>query len=408
MANISEFSGLRPKKDVVEKVAVLPYDVVSTEEAREMAGGNPLSFFHVSKPEIDLPQGIDYQDPKVYEHGKKNLVRMVDQGVLFQDRFPCLYLYTQILDGREQTGLVACVSIDDYVEKTIKKHELTREDKENDRANHIELIGAHTGQVFLFFKDDGSKQPLFQKALQKMPEYDFVSEDGVRQIFRIIDDKGLIASFKTAFKKDILYIADGHHRAAAAVRVGQKRRAANPGYTGAEDFNKFMAVIFPHHQLRILAYNRAVHDLNGLTKDQFIQKISKEFNIQPNKNGMPDSVHEICMYLDHEWLALRPRFDPGSDPILSLDVKIVQDHILEPILGIHDPRKDTRIEFIGGQDSILHLVNLVDSGGARVAFSLFPTSIDQLMRVSDADEIMPPKSTWFVPKLRSGIVVHLL
>jgi uncharacterized protein (DUF1015 family) len=408
MANINAFRGLRPKKELVEQVAVLPYDVVSTEEAREMAGDNRLNFFHISKPEIDFPSGVDYQDPRVYAHGKKYLDDMVDQGILFQDQFPCLYLYTQILNGREQTGLVACVSIDDYLDKTIKKHELTREDKENDRANHIEMINAHTGQVFLFFNDDGAKKRLFQQALQETPAYDFISEDGVRQILRIINDKDLIASFKAAFKDDILYIADGHHRAAAAARVGQRKRMANPGYTGEEEFNKFMAVIFPHHELKILAYNRAVRDLNGLTKDQFTESISKDFYIQPVKNGVPDSVREIRMYQDHAWRALCPRFDPGADPILSLDVKIIQDYILGPILGILDPRKDTRIEFVGGPQSVSHLTGLVDSGSAQVAFSLFPTSIDQLMRVSDADEIMPPKSTWFVPKLRSGIVVHLL
>jgi uncharacterized protein (DUF1015 family) len=408
MATIYEFKGLRPKKDIVEQVAVLPYDVVSTEEAREIARNNSLSFFHVSKPEIDFPESVDYQDPRIYEQGKQYLRDMINRGFLLQDERPALYLYTQVLSGREQTGVVACVSIDNYLNKTIKKHELTREDKENDRANHIDIINANTGQVFLFFNDDGSKRRLFQQALKIKAEYDFVSDDGVRQQLRIINDKALIASMKTSFENDILYIADGHHRAAAAVRVGQKRRRENPDYNGEEEFNKFMAVIYPHTQLRILPYNRVIHDLNGLSKEQFIERISADFYIQQQDKKVPESIHEICMYLDHAWYVLLPRFDPGSDPILSLAVKLVQDHILEPVLGIKDPRKDTRIDFIGGEGSIPQLMRAVDGGSSRVAFSLFPTSIEQLMRVSDADKIMPPKSTWFVPKLRSGIVVHLL
>src|SRR3990172_2765209 len=237
MAIIHAFKGLRPKKEFVRRIAVLPYDVVTAEEARKAAADNSLSFFHVSKPEIDFPPDVDYQDREVYLHGKAYLEKMISDGILAQDDSPCMYLYTQIMSGREQTGLVACISIDDYLNNVIKKHELTREDKENDRANHIEVTGANTGQVFLFFNDDGSKTRCFQKAMQIPPEYNFISEDGVRQIIRIIDDKGLIASFISSFRSDVLYIADGHHRAAAAARVGQKRREENPRYTGEEEFN---------------------------------------------------------------------------------------------------------------------------------------------------------------------------
>jgi uncharacterized protein (DUF1015 family) len=408
MAHIHEFRGLRPKKELVTQVAVLPYDVVSTEEARESALHNKYSFFHVSRPEIDFSDEIDCHDPLVYSHGKEYLNNLISDGILFQDDPACLYLYTQILDGREQTGIIACVDIDDYLNNNIKKHELTREDKENDRATHTDIINANTGQVFLFFNDNGSKKGLFLKALQTAVEYDFKSEDGVRQIVRIIRDKELIDSFKDSFKDDIFYIADGHHRAAAATRVCRKRRKEQPDYTGNEEFNRFMAVIFPHSQLMILPYNRIVHDLNGLTKEQFIEKISMNFNVRKTDMMVPQQVHNICMYMDRSWYLLSPLFDPGNDPIQSLDVKLVQEKILGPILAIHDPRKDTRIDFIGGKESIQHLVKRVDSGVSQVAFSLFPTTIEQLIRVSDADKIMPPKSTWFVPKLRSGIVVHLL
>jgi uncharacterized protein (DUF1015 family) len=291
----------------------------------------------------------------------------------------------------------------------IKRHELTREDKENDRAAHIDVVGANTGQVFLFFDDDGSKKQYFQKALTILPEYDFVSEDdGVRQIIRVIDDKDLIEAFSSAFQREVLYIADGHHRAAAAVRVGMKRRKQNPNFTGEEEFNRFMAVIFPHSQLRILAYNRVVKGLNGLSSGGFLERVADDFYIQKTKRSKPESFHEICMYIDRAWRVLNPRFDPGNDPVRSLDVTLLQNHLLGPVLGIFDPRTDKRIEFVGGEDSIIRLSAMIESGGYAVGFSLFPTGIEQLIKVSNADAIMPPKSTWFVPKLKSGLVVHLI
>ena len=408
MAKISEFRGLRPKREFVSKVAVLPYDVVSTEEARNIARNNTICFFHVSKPEIDFPGDTDAGEQSVFQHGKNYLAGMIRDGILFQDDDPCLYLYTQIMKGREQTGIIACVDIDDYLNGTIKKHEQTREEKETERTLHMDVINANTGQVFLFYRDDGSKQRLFQKAMAIAPEYDFTSEDGVRQIVRVVSDNTMIASLKAAFRDDILYIADGHHRAAAAVRVGVQRRQLNPGYTGNEEFNRFMAVIFPKSQLKILAYNRIVRDLNGMSTAKFLNSISGDVAVAVTDRPAPESVHEIGMYCDGTWYLLRPKFDPGDDPIASLDVSILQKWILGPILGITNPRTDTRIDFIGGTNSVIEIQKRVDRGSHRVAFSLFPTSIEELMRVSDTDGIMPPKSTWFEPKLRSGILIHLL
>lgn len=408
MANINEFRGLRPKREYVSSVAVLPYDVVSTEEARVLANSNKYSFFHVSKPEIDFSDEIDHHDLKIYGHGSKYLRRLINDGVFSQDIKPCMYLYTQVQNGREQTGLIACVDIDDYINKVVKKHELTREDKEKDRTLHTDIINANTGQVFLFFNDDNSKKNIFNIAINIKPEYDFTSDDGVRQIIRIINDPELISAFKKAFANDVLYIADGHHRAAAAVRVGLQRRKTFTDYNGSEEFNRFMAVIFPHSQLKILPYNRVVRDLNGQGKEEFMNALSSKFTIDNTTETVPGSIHCFCMYLDKGWYMLRPRFSPGGDPIDSLDVKLLQDHILGPELGITDPRNDKRIDFIGGSSSIEKMQESVDTGQFKVGFSLFPTTIEQLMRVSDADKIMPPKSTWFEPKLRSGIVVHLL
>ena len=408
MAIISEFRGLRPKKEYVSQVAVLPYDVVSSDEARKIAVNNANCFFHITKPEIDFPNDVDTQDQVVFQHGRDYLAGMIKDNILVQDDSPFLYLYTQIMNGREQTGLIACVSIDDYREKIIKKHELTREDKETERTRHTDIVNANTGQVFLIYHDSESKKELMKKATQISPEYDFASEDGVRQMVKVIRDKKLIESFKSELKDDILYIADGHHRAAAAVRVGMQRRKENPGYTGDEEFNRFMAVIFPHSQLKILAYNRVIRDLNGMTTKEFIDALSEKFNVEKTDRMVPDSIHSVCMYLEGSWYLLRPGFEPGNDPINSLDVKILQDLVLGPILGIKDPRTDKRIDFIGGINSVSGLQKRVDSGTHKVAFSMFPTTLEQLMRVSDTDGIMPPKSTWFEPKLRSGIVVHLL
>ncbi len=408
MARIKEFRGLRPARDLASMVAELPYDVVSSAEAKKIAEGNPTSFFHVTKPEIDLPDGTDLYDERVYAAARKNLDAFIRDGVMRQDGSPIFYLYTQVMDGRPQTGLVACAHIDDYAGNIIKKHELTREDKEKDRSRHLDVLDANAGPVFLLFREDGTKRALFDKAMAASPEYDFTAPDGIRHILRVISDGALIAAFREAFKNDVLYIADGHHRAASAVRVGTARRAANPNHRGDEEYNWFLSVIFPHDQLRILPYNRVVRDLNGLSAAEFLKKLEPHFTVQESGVDTPEATHRFSMYLGGRWYTMAPRTVREEDPIASLDVKILQDLVLEPLLGISDPRTDKRIDFIGGIRGTGELVSLVDSGKYAVAFSMYPTTIEQLMRVSDSDAIMPPKSTWFEPKLRSGIVVHLL
>lgn len=406
MADIRAFRGIRPRRDIAEKVAELPYDVVNSDEAREVTKGNPYSFYHITKPEIDLPRNIDPYHEDVYRAGKENLERFMKEGLLFQDEKPCLYLYTQVMDGRSQTGLMACVSIDDYIADRVKKHELTRKDKEEDRTRHLDILNNNTGLVFLIFKEDGSKKELFARAALREPEYDILAVDGIRHILRLIDDNTLIDGFVRAMKNDIFYIADGHHRAASAVNVGLARRKKNPSYTGEEEFNRFLAVIFPHDQLRILPYNRTVKDLNGLTEDAFIARLEKDFTVAKTGMKNPENTHSLCMYLSGRWHTLVPRFAIPTDPIDGLDVKIIQDRILGPVLGIKDPRTDKRVDFIGGIRGTAELEKLVNSGVCRVAFSMYPTTVEQLINVSDTGNIMPPKSTWFEPKLRDGLVTH--
>lgn len=408
MAHIKAFPALRPTQELASLVAELPYDVVNSEEAREIARGNQYSFFHISKPEIDLPHDIDPYESTVYNNGRKNLEDFRSNGILIKEKKPCLYLYTQIMGDHCQTGLVTCINIDDYTNSVIKKHELTREDKENDRTMHLDILDANTGPVFLLFKDDSSKNTLFDRAMQLDPVYDFTSKDGIRHIVRIIEEVSLIDEFVSSFAEDTLYIADGHHRAASAVRVGMSRRSSFPTFTGDEEFNWFLAVIFPSSQLKILPYNRAVKDLRGLTTEEFIVRISKYFHLETTSNKSPKTIHSISMYLAGQWYSLMPKFSISKDPIEGLDVSILQRWILTEILGIDDPRKDKRIDFIGGIRGTQELERLVDSGKFVVAFSMYPTTIDQLIHVSDNDSIMPPKSTWFEPKLRSGLIVHLL
>jgi uncharacterized protein (DUF1015 family) len=408
MAAIKEFKGLRPKQELVTRIAELPYDVVNSAEARDIARGNEYSFFHVSKPEIDLPDKVNLYDDVVYATGRKNFESFISRGVLKQDESPRLYLYTQVMHGRMQHGLVACVSVDDYLKGTIKKHELTREDKERDRTRHIETLNAQTGPVFLFYKEDRFKKVLYEEALRIEPAYDFTAPDHIRHILRVIDNPNLIEAFRKAFAKDILYIADGHHRAASGAKVGVKRRNASSGHTGSEEYNWFLAVIFPHDQLQILAYNKVVKDLNGLSKEAYLAKIAEQFTAQRSDVKVPAAIHQFSMYFDRKWYVLTPKFSIPDDPIESLDVQILQNRLLEPILGIRDPRTDKRIDFIGGIRGTQELEKLVDTGDCQVAFSMYPTTIEQLISVADAGKIMPPKSTWFEPKLRSGLVVHLL
>jgi uncharacterized protein (DUF1015 family) len=405
MALIKEFRGLRASADMISRVAELPYDVLDSEEARVIADKNPTSFFHVSKPEVDLPAGTDLYSDIVYETAAKNFRSFIDKGVLSEDKDARMYLYTLVMNGRAQTGLMACVSIDDYISGVVKKHEFTREDKERDRIRHMEALNAHVGLVFLLYREDGSVRSLLAKALEKNPEYDFTADDGVRHIVRVIDDPELVAKLKNIFSGRSLYIADGHHRAASAVRVGlnhrEKAKTADPD----AEYNWFLSVMFPHDELLIMPYNRVVKDLNGLDDPAFLAKVGENFKVT---EGTPSPLRKgtFSMYLGKKWYHVEPLFSLPVDPVASLDVSVLQDKILSPLLGIGNPRTDKRINFIGGIRGADELVKLVDAGEYAVAFSMHPTTVDDLMAVSDSGNVMPPKSTWFEPKLRSGLVIH--
>ncbi len=404
MARIKEFAGLRPQKELAELMAELPYDVGTDSEVRAAANKNKYSFYHISRPEVDFPENTNIYDKSVYEKGRDNFLRFIKDGYLVDDRTENLYLYTLIMEGRSQTGLVSCVHVDDYKNNIIKKHELVLDSKVEDRKKYIELLNANTGLVYLFYKENSSKKALFKDACSIQPEYDFTSKDGIRHIFRVISDPVMIKKFKVAFKDDIFYIADGHHRTYAAYKAGLERSATNPGHNGEEEYNWFPAVIFPHDELYIMPYNRVVADLNGNSPDAFMKRLENQYNIETvNINA---KKHEIRMYLKGRWHKLLPKFGIEDHPVKSLDVQILQDTILSPLLNILDPRKDKRIDFIGGIRGEQELERLVDSGRFIVAFSLMPVSIHELIRVADENELMLPKSTWFEPKLRSGLVIH--
>ncbi len=413
MSVIQPFKGLRPKKELAEKVASPPYDVLNSAEAREMAKDNPYSFLHIVKPEIDLPEGIDLYSKEVYEKGAENLRRLREEGVLRQDDKPCFYIYRQIMGDHEQIGLVAGASVEEYKKDLIKKHELTRAEKEDDRVNHVNHLNAQTGPVFLTYKAREEIDAIINKIVQREPENDFTADDGIRHTLWVVDDEAEIKALQEAFAQlDCLYVADGHHRSAAAARVYDMRKAANPNHTGQEEYNFFLTVIFPHNQMYIMDYNRVVKDLNGLSKEEFLQKITDKFIVEKlgAEAQKPQQKHTFVMYLDGAWYKLTAKegiYDP-NDPVGRLDVSILMDNILVPLLGIGDPRKDKRIDFVGGIRGLGELKRRVDSGEMAVAFALFPTSIEDLMAIADAGKIMPPKSTWFEPKLRSGLVTHLL
>jgi len=409
MAKIRAFKALRPAKDLADKIAELPYDVVSLKEVIEIAGKNPYNFYHITRAEMDLPEGTDPYSDGVYRKGRETLEKFIDEGFLARDEKPMLYLYSQVMDGRMQTGIVACASIDDYMKGLIKKHELTREEKELDRTRHTDIVNANTGPVFLFYRDDNDeRKSLIEQAMKIEPVYDFTAPDGIRHIVRVIEDTSLVERLQKSFENDELYIADGHHRAASGTRVGSMRREKNKEFTGEEEFNGFLSVIFPHSQLMILAYNRVVKDLNGMSADEFMKKISEDFTVVKSGVKVPEKVNTFSMYIGGEWYTLTPSFEISSDPIESLDVTIIQKRVLDPLLGITNPRKDKRIDFVGGIRGTAELEKIVDSGEFAVAFSMFPTEIEQLMDVSDAGLIMPPKSTWFEPKLRDGLLIHEL
>jgi len=411
MARIEPFRGVRPRRDMAHLVAAPPYDVLTSEEARDMAAGNPYSFLHIGKPEIDLPPGTDLYSDAVYAKGKENFLRFLREGTIAPDRTGNLYIYKQVWGEHVQIGLVAAASCQDYLDDAIKKHELTRIDKENDRMRHIETQGAQTGPVFLTYRRKEAIDALIAEGMKKTPEYDITTPDGVRQVFFVVDEMDLVREIQEAFAAlDNLYIADGHHRSAAATRIKVKRDGERPGRTGDEEDNFFLAVIFPHSQMKILPYNRVVRDLNGLDSAAFLARIGDKFLVRPSGRKAPERSRRFAMFLDGRWHDLKPRpgtFDP-DDPILSLDVSILQENILAPVLGITDPRTDKRIDFVGGIRGIAELEKKVLAGGFRVAFSLFPTTIDQLFDVADGGKTMPPKSTWFEPKLKDGFVVHLI
>ena len=406
MARIKEFRGLRPGKNVASSVAELPYDVVNTREAKEIAGKNKYNFYHITRSEVDLPEDTNPYDEAVYNKAKSNLENFIKEGVLSQDETANFYLYTQVMDGRAQTGLVTLVNIEDYESNLIKKHELVLDSKAEDRRKHIDIVNAQTGLVFLFYKEDGLKSSLFKTAMQIAPEYDFTTGDGIRHIFRVINNRKMITEFKNALGDEVFYIADGHHRAYSAVKVGAERREKNPDHTGAESYNWFISVVFPHSELKIMPYNRVVADLNGLSIETFVKKLEEKYIVDSlNTNA---EKHSFRMYFEHKWYRLIPRFDLPDDAVRSLDAQILQETILDPVLNIKNPKNDKRIDFVGGIRGEKELEKLVDSGQFKVAFSLESVIIEELIRVSDEDKLMPPKSTWFEPKLRDGLILHRL
>ena len=414
MATIKAFRAIRPVAELASSVAALPYDVMNSDEARQMVQGNPHSFLHVDKAEIDLNPAIDLYDTRVYEKARDNLNEMIEKGVFIQEETPCLYVYKQVMNGRAQIGIVACAAIDEYMDNTIRKHELTRADKEQDRVNHVDYCDANTGPIFLTYRASEEINRLVAEAMVQAPVYDFVSEDGIGHTVWVIGQETTVSRICDLFTQiPNLYIADGHHRSASAVRVGMKRREANSGYTGAEEFNYFLSVLFPDEQLYIMDYNRLVKDLNGLSKEDFLEAVSQKFSVTPyGEEGVlkPAEKHTYGMYLDGSWYLLRAKpdtFNP-QDPVEQLDVSILQNNLLHPILAIGDPRTDKRIDFVGGIRGLQHLADRVDSGEMTVAFSMYPTTMDDLMDIADAGAIMPPKSTWFEPKLRSGLFIHKL
>lgn len=412
MAIVRPFRAVRPHETLADKVAALPYDVMNSEEAREMVKDNPYSFLHVDKSEVDLPASIDLYDQRVYDKARENIVKFIEDGTLVQEADKALYIYTLVMDGHPQTGLVSLASIDDYQNNVIKKHEFTRAEKEADRIRHVDVTNFHTGPIFLTY--------VYQEEITRIiedykknhdPLYDFIAEDGVQHTAWAILDEKIIEELKQKFEKvESLYIADGHHRAASAVRVGMMRREKNKDFTGDEEFNYFLSVIFPSNELRIMDYNRVVKDLNGCDSEQFMDAIRKDFTVTAYEGEgpyRPEMKHTFGMYLDGRWYKLEAKkhivFD--EDPLKRLDCKILQDHLLHPVLGIEDPRVDKRIDFVGGIRGLKELERRVEKD-MKVAFSMYPTTIMDLISISDAGMVMPPKSTWFEPKLRSGLFLH--
>jgi uncharacterized protein (DUF1015 family) len=406
VAVIRPFQALRPPAERAEWVASVPYDVVNTNEARELAANNPLSFLHVSRPEIDLPDDIDPHSDPVYRKALENFDKLIKECPLEAEVTPSIYLYRLIMGDHEQIGVVACCSLDEYDQNLIRKHERTRRDKEDDRTHHMLILGAQTGPVFLTYRANRDIDTMVMETTMANAIFDFTADDGIQHtVWHVPDPVRFVHAFREI---PFLYVADGHHRAASAARARAELKEQSFGHTGDEEYNFFLAVIFPDDQLQILPYNRAVRDLNGLSSGEFVNSLRKEFEVAENGSPEPASRGEWSMYLDGRWYTLR--LPAGASPpqgiVDSLDVSILQDRLLDPILGIKDVRTDKRIEFVGGMRGSKELERLVDEGKAAAAFSLYPTTIDDLLKVSDAGEIMPPKSTWFEPKLRDGLLIH--
>jgi uncharacterized protein (DUF1015 family) len=400
---IRAFQGLVPVPSHAADVACVPYDVVDATEAAALAAGKPCSLLHVDRAEIDLPPNTDPYSDAVYAKARENFEKLQRDGVLVRESGPCLYLYQQQMGAHKQRGLVAVCHVEDYDAELIKKHEKTRKDKEDDRTRLIDTLGANTGPIFLTYRDNAVVNALVEQTVKTTPQHDFTAPDGIRHtVWRIQGGEKFVEAFKSV---PLTYIADGHHRAASAARVARLRRERNPRHTGAEDYNWFLSVLFPAGELKILPYNRIVFDLNGLSRDAFLEKVRVGFGLEGDADPAPAAPGRVSMYLDGRWHGLRCPADPKADPVSRLDVSVLQDKLLAPLLGIADPRTSKRIDFVGGIRGPGELAKRVDAHGG-VAFSMYPVTLDQLMDIADAGQIMPPKSTWFEPKLRSGLFIH--
>ncbi|MDR1459292.1 MAG: DUF1015 family protein [Bacteroidales bacterium] len=414
MSILKPFKGLRPPVDIIEKVASRPYDVLNTEEARKEAAGNPQSLLHITKAEIDLPAGVDEHSEAVYNKVVENFNMFQNKGWLLQDADEKYYVYAQTMDGRTQYGIMGAAHIDDYFNNNIKKHELTRKDKEEDRMIHVRITNANVEPVFFSYPANAEIDKIVSEVIKNKPVYDFVTADHFGHHFWIIDDKATINRITEIFKNDIpyLYVADGHHRTAAAALVGQEKRTKNPNHTGTEEYNYFMAVVFPDNQLKIIDYNRVVKNLNGLSQEEFMSKLEQSFAIEKKGTEIykPEKLHEFSMYIDHNWYKLTAKQGTfnDSDPIEVLDVTILSNLVLDKLLGIKDLRTSKDIDFVGGIRGLGELQRRVDSGEMTAAFALYPVSMQQLINIADTGNIMPPKTTWFEPKLRSGLAIHIL
>ncbi len=411
MATVRPFRGIRPTAELAPHIAALPYDVYNRKEACEEVAKEPYSFLKIDRAETQFPDSVDTYDPQVYERAKKTLNDMIRSGCFIQDRWKSYYLYELTMDGRSQTGIVGCASVDDYDSEVIRKHENTREEKEIDRIRHVDICDAQTGPIFLTYHRDEFLQRVIENWKERKPNYDFVSDDGIRHRVWTIDDAKTVQEIGEAFEKiDRLYIADGHHRCASAVKVGKKRRQQHPDYTGEEEYNYFLSVLFQEDELKIYDYNRVVKDLNGLSAEEFLEKAGEKFQVE--KTGQeqvrPRQKGEFGMYLDGSWYRLRIKDEYlCDDAVEGLDVSLLQNHLLAPVLGIENPKTDSRIDFVGGIRGLSELERRVKSD-CRAAFSMYPTSIAELFAVADEHRLMPPKSTWFEPKLRSGLFIHKL